>query len=154
MQTFAILWPAVALAALSFVVMVWVAVARAGYMKRNPPRPDDLATGEAAMRYFQPVEMPANNLRNLFEAPVLFFALIPLLLITHQASHVQVALAWVYVALRVIHSIGHVVLRKISVRAPAFWVSVIVLMAMWIGFAVDIASAQTAYDAAIDNMTI
>jgi len=154
MQTFAILWPAIALAALSFVVMVWVAVARAGYMKTNPPRPEDFATGEAAMRYFQPVEMPANNLRNLFEAPVLFFALIPLLLITHQASHVQVALAWVYVALRVIHSLGHVVLRKLSVRAPAFWVSVLILMAMWIGFAVDIASAQSAYDAAMDNMTI
>jgi hypothetical protein len=154
MQTFAILWPAIVLAALSFVVMVWVAVARTAYMKSNPPRPDDLATGEAASRYFQPVEMPANNLRNLFEVPVLFFALIPLLLIMHQAGHVQVALAWVYVVLRVIHSIGHVVLRKVSVRAPAFWVSVLVLMAMWIGFAIDIASAQSTYDAAIDNMTI
>ena len=154
MQTFAILWPAIALAALSFVVMVWVAVARTRHMKRNPPRPDDLATSEAAMRYFQPVEMPANNLRNLFEAPVLFFALIPLLLITHQAGHAQVALAWIYVALRVVHSVGHVVLRKVSVRAPAFWVSVLVLMAMWIGFAIDIASAQSAYDAAIDNMMI
>lgn len=154
MQTFAILWPTITLAALSFVVIVWVAVARTGYMKKTPPRPEDFATGEAAMRYFQPVEMPANNLRNLFEAPVLFYALVPLLLITHQASHVQVILAWVYVALRVIHTVAHVVLGKVSVRAPAFWVSVIVLIAMWIGFAIDIASAQSTYDAAIDNMTI
>jgi hypothetical protein len=154
MQTFAILWPTITLAALSFVVIVWVAVARAGYMKKTPPRPEDFATGEAAMRYFQPVEMPANNLRNLFEAPVLFYALVPLLLITHQASHVQVILAWVYVTLRVIHTVAHVVLGKVSVRAPPFWVSVIVLMAMWIGFAIDIASAQSTYDAAIDNMTI
>lgn len=154
MQTFAILWPAIVLAALSFVVMIWVAVARAGYMKKNPPGADDLATGEAAMRYFQPVEMPANNLRNLFEAPVLFFALIPLLLIMHQAGHAQVALAWIYVALRVIHSFAHVVLGKVAVRAPAFWVSVLILMAMWIGFAIDIASAQSAYDAAMDNVTI
>jgi hypothetical protein len=36
----------------------------------------------------------------------------------------------------------------------AFWVSVHVLMAVWIGFAIDIAGAQTAYDAAMDNMTI
>ena len=154
MQPFAILWPTIALAALSFVVMVWVAVARAGHMKQHPPQADDLATGEAALRYFQPVEMPANNLRNLFEAPVLFYALIPLLLITHQADRVQVVLAWIYVALRVIHTVGHIALRKVSVRAPAFWVSVIVLMAMWIGFAVDIASAQSAYDAAMDNVTI
>jgi hypothetical protein len=154
MQTFAILWPAIALATLSFVVIVWVAVARAGYMKKMPPRPEDFATGEAAMRYFQPVEMPANNLRNLFEAPVLFYALIPLLLITHQASRAQVILAWVYVALRVVHTFAHVVLGKVSVRAPAFWVSVIVLMAMWIGFAIDIAAAQSAYDAAMSNVTI
>lgn len=154
MQTLAILWPTIALAALSFVVMVWVAVARTGHMKRHPLKADDLTTGEAAMRYFQPVEMPANNLRNLFEAPVLFYALIPLLLITHQADRFQVLLAWIYVLLRVIHSIGHVVLHKVSVRAPAFWVSVIVLMAMWIGFAVDIGSAQSAYDAAMDNITI
>ncbi len=154
MQPFAILWPTIALAALSFVVMVWVAVARTAHMKKHPPEAGDFATGEAAMRYFQPVEMPANNLRNLFEAPVLFYALIPLLLVTHQADHLQVLLAWIYVLLRIIHSIGHVVLHKVSVRAPAFWVSVIVLMAMWIGFAVDIASAQSAYDAAMDNITI
>lgn len=58
MQTFAISWPTIALAALSFVVMGWVAIARTGDMKRNPPRPDDLATAEAAMRYFQPVVRP------------------------------------------------------------------------------------------------
>jgi hypothetical protein len=29
-----------------------------------------------------------------------------------------------------------------------------VLMAKWIGIAIDIASAQSTYDAAIDNMTI
>jgi hypothetical protein len=33
-------------------------------------------------------------------------------------------------------------------------VSVLEPMAMWIGFTVDIACAQTAYDAAMDNMTI
>jgi hypothetical protein len=154
MQTFAIVWPAIALAALSLVVITWVAVARAGHMKKSPPGQDDLATGEAAMRYFQPVEMPANNLRNLFEAPVLFYALISLLLITHQADHIQVVLAWVYVVLRVTHTFAHVVLGKVSVRAPAFWISVIVLMAMWIGFAIDIAIAQSAYDAAMSNMTI
>ena len=154
MQTFAILWPTIALAALSLVVMVWVAVARSGHMKQHPPKPEDFATGEGAMRYFQPVEMPANNLRNLFEAPVLYYALVPLLLITHQASHFQVILAWIYVLLRVIHSFGHVVLRQIAVRAPAFWVSVIILIAMWIGFAIDLASAQSAYDAAMSNAMI
>ena len=45
-------------------------IGRAAHMKRTPPRADDFATGDAAMRYFTPVEMPANNYRNLFEMPV------------------------------------------------------------------------------------
>jgi len=65
----------------------------------------------------------------------------------------------VHFAIPFLHALGQPDRNKLgeqrgSVRAPAFWVSVLVLMAMWIGFAVDIAGAQTAYDAAMDNMTI
>jgi hypothetical protein len=99
-QPLGILWPTFALVALIFTVWFILFVQRIGHMRRNPPRAEDIATGEAAMRYFTPVEMPANNLRNLFEMPVLYFALVPLLLITHHANHLQVLLAWIFVVLR------------------------------------------------------
>ena len=137
----AILWPTFALVALIILVWFWLTVERGRHIKRRPPTAEDFATGEAALRYFTPVEMPANNFRNLFEMPVLYFAIVPLLMITHQGNHVQVALAWAFVLLRAVHSFIHIVVRKVMIRAPVYWLGSAVLMAMWIGFAVDIARA-------------
>lgn len=137
----AILWPTFALVALVFAVWFTLFVQRMGHMRRNPPGPADFASGEAAMRYFQPVEMPANNLRNLFEMPVLYFALVPLLMLTHHAGHVQVALAWAFVLLRAVHSYIHIGPKRVMPRFHAYFASCVVLAAMWIGFAVDMLAA-------------
>lgn len=134
----AILWPTIALAAIVYVVWLTLFLARFGHMKRNPPNADSFATGEAAMRYFEPVEMPANNLRNLFEMPVLYFALVPLLIVTGHATTVQVALAWVYVIARALHSVIHVTRGPVFRRFFVYLISCATLSAMWIGFAIDI----------------
>ena len=149
-----ILWPTFALAALAFAIFLVMFVKRFGHIRANPPTAEDFATGEAALRYFTPVEMPANNYRNLFEMPVLYFALVPLLLITDQDSSVQVVLAWVYVALRYLHSFIHVGRGKAPVRAMLFVLSAVVLSAMWIGFAIDIASAQAMFDRAMEGPVV
>src|SRR6185369_7033527 len=125
---------------LIFTVWFILFVQRIGHMRRNPPRAEDIATGEAAMRYFTPVEMPANNLRNLFEMPVLYFALVPLLLITHHANHLQVLLAWIFVVLRALHSFIHIGPKKVMPRFMIYLASCITLSAMWIGFAIDMLS--------------
>jgi hypothetical protein len=149
---FAILWPTFTLVALIVMVWFWLTVERGRHIRSNPPTAEDFASGEAALRYFQPVEMPANNFRNLFEMPVLYFAIVPLLMITHHATHVQVALAWAFVLLRVLHSFIHIVVRKVQLRAPVYWLGSAALMAMWIGFAVDIASASARYQDAVANI--
>jgi hypothetical protein len=149
---FAILWPTFALVALIVLIWFWLFVERMRHIKANPPTAETFATSEAALRYFEPVEMPANNFRNLFEMPVLYFAIVPLLMITHQANHVQVILAWAYVVLRAVHSFIHIVVRKVQLRAPVYWLSSAVLMAMWIGFAVDIASASARYHDAMTHI--
>jgi hypothetical protein len=149
---FAILWPTFALVALIALVWFWLTVERGRHIKRSPPSAEDFASGEAALRYFQPVELPANNFRNLFEMPVLYFALVPLLMITHQANHIQVLLAWAYVVLRALHSFIHIVVRKVHIRAPVYWLSCAALMAMWIGFAIDIAIASAQYRDAVSNL--
>lgn len=133
----AILWPTFLLVGLIFTVWFVLFVQRLGHIRRNPPRPEDFATGTAALAYFEPVEMPANNLRNLFEMPVLYFALVPLLLVTGEAGTVQIVLAWIYVALRALHSFIHLVVRKVPQRFLVYLLSCIALSAMWIGFAVE-----------------
>lgn len=132
-----ILWPTFAMIALIYAVWFVLYVQRFALMKRQPPTADNFASGEAAKRYFSPAEMPANNFVNLFEMPVLFFALVPLLMLTHQAGHVQVTLAWIYVALRALHSFIQIVVRKIPPRFVVYLASCVVLSAMWIGFFVD-----------------
>ena len=136
-----ILWPTFALAALIFTVWIVLFVARFGHMRRHPPAADSFADGEKAMRYFRPVEMPANNLANLFEMPVLYFALVPLLLITRHGDHIQVVLAWLFVALRCLHSFIHIGPKKVLPRFAVYLASCVALSAMWIGFAVDMLGA-------------
>lgn len=151
-MSLAILGPTFALVGLIFIVFLTMFVTRAGHIRRNPPGRDTFASGDEALRYFAPVEMPANNYRNLFEMPVLYFALVPLLMATGQDGGVQVALAWIYVALRYAHSFVHIGPKKVPVRALLFGLSAIVLMAMWLGFAIDIAGAQLAYDRATSDV--
>src|SRR3546814_7360836 len=131
MGPLAILWPVFVLVVLIYAVWLTLFFQRIRHLKSDPPKAADFDTGEAAMRYFEPVEMPANNLRNLFEMPVLFFALVPLLMITHHANHLQVLLAWIYVALRVVHSVIHIFVRKVQTRFMVYLVSCIVLSVMW-----------------------
>ena len=151
MLPFGILWPTFALVALVFVVWATLVVQRMGHIRRNPPTRETFATGETSLAYFRPVEMPANNLANLFEMPVLYFALVPLLLITAHANTVQVVLAWCYAALRIAHSAVHIGPKKIRPRFFLYLASCAVLSAMWIGFFVDMVAAATAYHAAMHS---
>lgn len=148
---FAILWPTFALVVLIYVIWLVMYVQRFALMKRTPPTSEDFATMDGGRRYFAPVEMPAANLINLFEMPVLFFALVPLLLITHQANHIQVALAWAYVLLRAVHSVVQIVVRRVPLRFMVYVLSCAALSAMWIGFAVDMASASARYQDVMAN---
>lgn len=147
-----ILWPTFALVGLIFTVWIVLAAARLRHMRRTPPTRDTFATGSSALGYFEPVEMPANNLRNLFEVPVLYFALVPLLILTRHADHVQVILAWLYVALRLAHSVVHIRHRNVALRAQLFMASTAVLLVMWTGFFIDMVVAADTYHAALAGM--
>jgi hypothetical protein len=137
MMILGLLWPTFALVTLVFVVWGTLFAQRMAHMRRRKPSLDDFASSDAARRYFQPVEMPANNLANLFELPVLYFALVPLLIVTGQAHLPQVVLAWLFVSLRAAHSYVHIVVKKVPLRFVLYLGSSAVLMAMWIGFFID-----------------
>ena len=139
METHAILWPAIAMATLIWVIWASLFIARVRHMKKNPPTAESFKDGPAATRYFLPVEMPSNNLRNLVEMPMLFFGLVPLLIVSGMDSSLQIGLAWLYVLLRCWHSYEHVVTKKVRRRFLVYVASCAVLSAMWIGFVFDLA---------------
>lgn len=136
----AILWPTVALAGLIFVVWSILLRKRFAHIAANPPTAADFANAEAVGRYFRPVERPAQNLANLFEMPVLYFALVPLLVLTGSASSAHVALAWIFVTLRAAHTVIHIGPNTVRTRARVYIASSIVLFAMWVGFVIDLSA--------------
>ncbi|HEX8553180.1 MAG TPA: MAPEG family protein [Sphingomonas sp.] len=146
-----ILWPAFAFVVLAFTIMGVLIAQRLAHMKRTPPTRADFVSSTTATRYFEPVEAAANNLRNLFETPVLFLVLIPLLIITRQAWPAQTLLAWAFVASRYAHS-WFQLKGRVRPRFYAFLVSITALLAMWIGFFADTVAAVIAYQQAIATM--
>jgi hypothetical protein len=135
----AFLWPCFSLVALVFLVWGALFVGRMRIMRSVKPTRSDFETQEAQARYFAKADMARANLANLFEMPVLFWALTPLLALTQRMSDLELALAWVYVALRYAHSWLHIVARDVRWRARCYLASCAVLAVMWIAFAIDIA---------------
>ena len=77
---------------------------------------------------------------NQFETPVLFFALIPLVVITKTYDVLFVTLAWLWVLTRIAHAIVHCTSNQLSLRFPLFLAGVVLLVVMWIMFAVRLAA--------------
>ena len=146
LSPFAILWPTFAMVALVFAVWLKLVVGRLRHVKANPPTRETFRTGDDARRYFAPVQLPGDNLQNLFETPVLFFALVPLLLMFRQVSVAQLILAWFFVAFRLGHSFVHVGRNDVRLRFQLYVASVAVLSAMWIGFLVDSIAGSRLYE--------
>jgi len=71
-----------------------------------------------------------DNYNHLFEQPVLFYALVVYLHLTGTADVLQVQMAWLYVGLRVIHSLIHLSSNNVSARALTFVMSMIILIGM------------------------
>jgi len=97
--------------------------------------------GELTNEYFElfsgsePSEVivkTGNHLRNLFEFPLLFHAAALAAISTEVSSHVLLILAWSYVALRVAHSLVHLTINKVPPRFLFYFLSNIVLLAMWL----------------------
>ena len=133
-----ILWPVIALVARICIVWGRLYFERFAHLNAHPPSEDDFKDGFSAMRYFAPVQSPANNLGNLTEMPVLFFALVPLLLLTGADSMIQTGLAWAYLLFRILHSYHQIITKTVIWRFRVYLMSCVVLLAMWVGFVVDL----------------
>ena len=126
-----------ALVALVAVVAVRMLLSRIHEMRTHRIHPQQVATSRTMGEKLHAVQA-ADNYRNLFEMPVLFYAVCALALALNQATVLLAALAWVYVALRVAHSWIHCTYNTVMHRLAAFASSGVVLAVMWVclGFAV------------------
>jgi len=126
----AILEPLPALVLLTVVVAVVMFRRRVGEMRARRVHPQAVATA-AQMAVRLDDTGPADNFRNLFETPMLFVAALLTVYAAALTSLPYVALAWAYVAFRVVHSAIHCTYNNVRHRFYAFFASLAVLWVIW-----------------------
>jgi hypothetical protein len=129
MQT-AIILPAIALVLLTAIVWVRLYIERIGELRQRRIDPQALATSALAAQALQRVQA-SDNLKNLFEVPVLFYALCAVLASAQYVAPLFVVGAWVYVALRYIHSFIHLTYNRVTHRFVVYALSTVILLMLW-----------------------
>jgi hypothetical protein len=133
----AIFWPAIFQVLLTLIVAMRMYVTRVTEMRARRVNPQALATRREAATRLENVAA-ADNFRNLFELPVLFFAICPALYGTGHVNSLQLGLAWTFVLSRYVHSVIHVTYNRVMHRFQVYLLGMICLFAMWVVFAVQL----------------
>ena len=123
-----ILFPVFAMLALTVAVAVRLAVVRFGAVRRR-------AVDPAYYVLYQGEEPPearviSRHFSNLLETPPLFYVACIIAFITGQTGVLVLSLAWLYVALRVVHTLIHLGPNVVIWRFRVFVLSVLVLALM------------------------
>ena len=123
-------WPAVAMVALTFVVWLHMYFRRIAQMQRERIDPQAVATSSQASARLTDCAS-ADNFRNLFELPVLFYLALVVAVQTAQVSTITLTLAWLFVVLRVAHSAIHCTYNKVIHRFYVYFFGGVVLWVLW-----------------------
>lgn len=126
----AILYPVVALVALTFAVGVRMYFARVGAARAGRVKVKDFRLGESP-EVPADVALPNRNFMNLFEMPLLFYVACIVFYVTATVDVLALVLAWLYVACRIAHTIVHLAYNNVLHRLAAFGASNVVLLALW-----------------------
>ena len=71
-----------------------------------------------------------DNHNHLFEQPTVFYAIVIYIYLVEHVDSLHIMLAWAYFLFRVIHSIVHVTINNVSIRASVFVFSLACLVIM------------------------
>jgi len=122
--------PILALIAWTFVMWGWMYATRIPAMQRLNVDVDELGRTGAPLELPPEVARVADNYNHLHEQPTIFYALALAAQAAGAADSTGVALAWAYVALRVVHSLVQATRNVIVVRFGVFAVGSMVLFAL------------------------
>ena len=130
-----ILIPLLVQVLLTFVVWIYLFAWRIPEIKRKGIDPQRLRDRAAAHELLPDSAPASNNLKNLFELPVLFYAAVLLSLVLMIQDPLLVQLAWGFVIMRVLHSVIHCTYNNVNHRFAAYALSTLFLLFMWIRLA-------------------
>jgi hypothetical protein len=126
-----ILAPVVALILWSLVMWAWLYATRIPAVMKNkivydPYRPNEEFHAQLPAK----VRWKADNYNNLMEQPTLFYAVTLSLALLGEGAGLNTALAWLYVGLRITHSLVQAIVNVLMLRFAIFMAASVVLLAM------------------------
>jgi hypothetical protein len=123
--------PVLALIAWTFVMWFWMYATRIPAMQKAKVDMAELSRTGRKLDMLPPeVARVADNYNHLHEQPTIFYALALTTQLAGAADGVAVALAWTYVATRVVHSLVQATRNVIPLRFTIFAIGSLVLMAL------------------------
>ena len=129
-----ILQPIVALAAWTMVMWLWMYVTRIPAMGKVPGLNTNTMVGGTGKNLDdvlpEKVQWISHNYNHLHEAPTVFYAVALVLAIAGAGDGPNATIAWIYVALRIAHSLVQALWNRIMVRFLIFVVSSLTLICL------------------------
>jgi hypothetical protein len=128
-----IIKPIAVLAIWTMVMWVWMYSTRIPAMLKGKVDSDELVkSGVKSLDGVLPpeVQWKAHNYNHLHEAPTVFYAVALALAFMGAGNGLNATLGWIYVGLRIVHSLIQATVNKVVVRFLVFTLSSFVLMAL------------------------
>jgi hypothetical protein len=113
---------------LTLLVWLYMYSRRIPFILRSRLGPGQLTPGELARISPPSVSNPSDNLKNLFEIPTIFYALVLYLYVTREVDATYLTAAWVFVIFRALHSLVHCTVNIVPLR---FWLYAVSTAALW-----------------------
>jgi hypothetical protein len=131
-----VLLPVFALVGLTFALLLWMVGARRNALVGGETKIRDIALGQP--NWANRATQIGNCYKNQFELPLLFYILIALAMPLRHADLFMVLMSWVFVVARCVHAGIFVTSNDLGQRSTAWLAGVLVLLVMWIYFALKI----------------
>ena len=126
-----ILYPVLAMVALTFIVAIVMFRRRVASMKSQRIHPQKIASPTQVAALIDD-SRASDNLKNLFETPVLFYVAMGIIFAAGLTCTAQLIFAWGYVVARCVHSGIHCTSNIVMQRFYAFLTSGALLLAIWL----------------------
>jgi hypothetical protein len=138
MSVTSLLLPVFLQVALTFALAAWMAKERGSALSSGTVTPRDISLRQP--NWPSRATQVANCFHNQLELPMLFYVLVAFILITRTNDILFVLLAWAFVAARFARAYVHTGSNDLDLRSKAMFVAAVILIVMWVVFAVRILS--------------
>ncbi|WP_154222214.1 MAPEG family protein [Marinicella rhabdoformis] len=127
-----LIYPMVTLVILTFVVLFAMGIGRVRAIKGRQVSIKSFVLMEGKAQLSPRLQQMDRNFSNLLEIPVLFYLWCLVIMVLQIQDDLLLNLAWVYVGMRLIHSVIHITYNNVNHRFMVFVLSCLLLLVMWI----------------------